>query len=93
MRVWTPSGEDRQGQIDQLKTWLMETADTFIVVQGPRGAGKRELVLNQALNNTPYKLVIDCKPIQEAHGRQLDYRRCSCRGGLSTGLLMDEQHQ
>lgn len=59
---------DRQSSIDQLKTWLMETADTFIVVQGPRGAGKRELVLDQALRNTAYKLVIDCKPIQEAHG-------------------------
>ena len=62
--VWA----DRQGSIDQLKTWLMETADTFIVVQGPRGAGKKELVIDQALRDTPYKLLIDCKPIQEAHG-------------------------
>ena len=62
--VW----EDRQGAIDQLRTWLIETADTFIVVQGPRGAGKKELVLEQALKDAPYKLVIDCKPIQEARG-------------------------
>jgi hypothetical protein len=62
--VWA----DRQGSIDQLKTWLMETADTFIVVQGPRGAGKKELVIDQALRDTPHKLLIDCKPIQEAHG-------------------------
>lgn len=62
--VW----EDRQQDIDQLRTWLMESADTFIVVQGPRGAGKRELVLEQALKDQPYKLVIDCKPIQEARG-------------------------
>lgn len=62
--VW----EDRQQAIDQLRTWLIETADTFIVVQGPRGSGKKELVLDQALKNHPNKLVIDCKPIQEARG-------------------------
>jgi len=60
--------EDRKGNIDQLQTWLMETADTFIVVQGPRGSGKRELVVDQALKNRRNKLVIDCKPIQEARG-------------------------
>lgn len=60
--------EDRQSAIDQLQTWMMETADTFIVVQGPRGAGKKELVIDQALKDTPNKLVIDCKPIQEARG-------------------------
>lgn len=60
--------EDRQGAIDQIKTWLIETADTFIVVQGPRGSGKRELVLDQALEDRKYKLIIDCKPIQEARG-------------------------
>ena len=46
----------------------METADTFIVVQGPRGSGKKELVLDQALKNRKNNLVIDCKPIQEARG-------------------------
>lgn len=46
----------------------METADTFIIVQGPRGSGKRELVLDQALKDTKYKLLVDCKPIQEARG-------------------------
>lgn len=60
--------EDRQGAITQLQTWMIETADTFIVVQGPRGAGKKELVLDQALKDRPNKLVIDCKKIQEARG-------------------------
>ena len=46
----------------------METADTFIVVQGPRGSGKKELVLDQALKGRKNTLVIDCKPIQEARG-------------------------
>lgn len=60
--------EDRRGHINQLQTWFMETADTFIIVQGPRGSGKRELVVDQALKNHKNKLVIDCKPIQEARG-------------------------
>lgn len=51
-----------------MKAWLMETADTFIIVQGPRGSGKRELVVDQVLADTKLKLVLDCKPIQEARG-------------------------
>ncbi|KPI35693.1 Mitochondrial escape protein 2 [Cyphellophora attinorum] len=61
--------EDRQETVEQLKTWLIETADTFIVVQGPRGAGKKELVLDYVLNdNHQQKIVVDCKKIQEARG-------------------------
>ncbi|KAL8899001.1 MAG: hypothetical protein Q9207_006416 [Kuettlingeria erythrocarpa] len=62
--VW----DDRRGDIEQIRTWLMETADTFIVVQGPRGSGKRELVLDEAIKGRKNTLVIDCKPIQEARG-------------------------
>lgn len=62
--VW----DDRRGAIEQIQTWLMETADTFIVVQGPRGSGKKELVLNEALKGRRNTLLIDCKPIQEARG-------------------------
>lgn len=60
--------EDRQAAITQLQMWMSETAGTFIVVQGPRGAGKKELVLDHALKDRPHRLVIDCKPIQEARG-------------------------
>lgn len=60
--VW----DDRKEIIDQLQKWLMETLDTFIVVQGPRGSGKKELILNQALKDRKNVLCIDCKPIQEA---------------------------
>lgn len=62
--VW----DDRRGDIEQIRTWLMETADTFIVVQGPRGSGKKELVLDEALKGRRNTLHIDCKPIQEARG-------------------------
>ncbi|OAF62200.1 mitochondrial escape protein 2 [Pseudogymnoascus destructans] len=60
--------DDRRKLIDQLQTWMMETTDTFIIVQGPRGSGKRELVLDQALKDHRNVLLIDCKPIQEARG-------------------------
>lgn len=59
---------DRKNDIEQIQTWLMESTDTFIVVQGPRGAGKKELVVDEALKDRKTKLVIDCKPIQEARG-------------------------
>jgi len=54
--------DDRKEVIDQLQTWLMETADTFIVVQGPRGSGKKELLFDQALKGRKNTLLIDCKP-------------------------------
>jgi hypothetical protein len=60
--------EDRQDTVQQLKTWLIETTDTFIVVQGPRGAGKKELVVDHVLNDRPNRTIIDCKKIQEARG-------------------------
>ncbi|KAI1471413.1 RNA12 protein-domain-containing protein [Daldinia caldariorum] len=62
--VWT----HRRDLIDQIQKWLLETAETFIVVQGPRGSGKKELVLDQALKGRSNVLVIDCKPIVEARG-------------------------
>ncbi|KAJ1338264.1 RNA12-like protein [Microdochium nivale] len=62
--IWT----HRQDLIEQIRKWLMETAETFVIVQGPRGSGKKELVLEQALKDRNNILVIDCKPIVEARG-------------------------
>ena len=65
--VW----EDRKDEIEQIQAWLLETSDTFIVVTGPRGSGKRELVIDHALEHKreAHKLlVVDCKAIQEARG-------------------------
>jgi len=58
----------RQDLIEQIRKWLMETAETFIIVQGPRGSGKKELVMEQALKGRTNVLLIDCKPIVEARG-------------------------
>lgn len=60
--------DDRRADIETIRTWLLENADTFIVVQGPRGSGKKELVVNQALKGRKATLIIDCKGIQEARG-------------------------
>ncbi|EEP78381.1 predicted protein [Uncinocarpus reesii 1704] len=60
--------EDRKGDIQQLQNWLIEATNTFTIVQGPRGSGKRELVLDEVLKGYKHRLVIDCKPIQEARG-------------------------
>jgi hypothetical protein len=57
--------DDRRSNIKQLQSWLMESSDTFIIVQGPRGSGKKELVMGEALKGRT-KLIIDCKHIQEA---------------------------
>jgi hypothetical protein len=73
--------DDRRGNIEQIKTWLIETADTFIIVQGPRGSGKKELVLDQALKNKKYKVLIDCKPIQEARGDSATIRAAAAEVG------------
>jgi hypothetical protein len=58
---------DRQPSINQIQGWLLESVDTFNIVQGPRGSGKKELV-EEALKRHRYKLVIDCKSIQDARG-------------------------
>ncbi|MCJ1387141.1 mitochondrial escape protein 2 [Xylographa soralifera] len=60
--------DERKDDIEQIQAWLMETADTFVVIQGPRGSGKKELVIDQALKDRRNTLVVDCKPIQEARG-------------------------
>jgi hypothetical protein len=73
--------EDRQTEIAQLRAWLTETAETFIVIHGPRGSGKRELVLEQALKEHKYKIIIDCKQIQDARGDTAKISRAAAQVG------------
>ncbi|CAM1504163.1 Fc.00g017540.m01.CDS01 [Cosmosporella sp. VM-42] len=58
----------RRDVIDQVHNWLQETGDTFIVVTGPKGSGKVEMIMNQSLEGRKNVLKIDCKPIIEARG-------------------------
>ncbi|KAL4898401.1 mitochondrial escape protein 2 [Aspergillus ambiguus] len=80
-RGLTAIWEGRQGDISQLQSWLTENAETFIVIQGPRGSGKRELVMNQALAPYKYKVVIDCKEIQDARGDTAKIARAASQVG------------
>lgn len=80
-RGLTAIWDDRQADISQLQTWLTENVETFIVVHGPRGSGKRELVLDQALKNYKYKVVIDCKQIQDARGDSAKIARAANQVG------------
>lgn len=67
--------------IEQIRAWLLETADTFVVVQGPRGSGKKELVLEQALKDRQNVLVIDCKEIVEARGESAIIKKMAAEVG------------
>ncbi|KAI5864282.1 RNA12 protein-domain-containing protein [Durotheca rogersii] len=69
--IWT----HRKDLINQIQKWLMETSETFIVIQGPRGSGKKELVLEQALKGRDNVLVLDCKPVAEARGEAATIKR------------------
>ncbi|KAL5338798.1 RNA12 protein-domain-containing protein [Aspergillus crustosus] len=80
-RELTAIWEDRQGDIAQLRSWLTDSAETFIVVHGPRGSGKRELVLDRALKDHKHKLVIDCKQIQDAKGDTAKIARAASQVG------------
>ncbi|KAJ6032465.1 Mitochondrial escape protein 2 [Penicillium herquei] len=80
-RGLTAIWEDRQNDISQLRAWLSETAETFIVIHGPRGSGKRELVLEQALKDHHFKVIIDCKQIQDARGDTAKISRAAAQVG------------
>ncbi|KAJ1974618.1 mitochondrial escape protein 2 [Dimargaris xerosporica] len=56
---------ERQDARDRLEKWLNEVPETFIVVQGPRGTGKAEIV-RQVTRDRPYKLVIDVNQLAQA---------------------------
>lgn len=71
----------RKDEIEQIQKWLMETSETFIVVQGPRGSGKRELVMDQALKGRRNVLALDCKPIVEARGESATIKKLAAQVG------------
>lgn len=58
----------RRDLIEQLRAWLDGSSDSFIVVTGPKGSGKKEMVTDQSLEGRTKVLQIDCHPITEAKG-------------------------
>ncbi|RGP77319.1 hypothetical protein FLONG3_4554 [Fusarium longipes] len=71
----------RRDAIVQVQGWLDETSDTFIVVTGPKGSGKVEMVMNQALEGRKNVLKIDCRRIVEARGEAGTIKRLAMAVG------------
>jgi len=75
--VW----KHRRDLIEQLQSWLDGSSDTFIVITGPKGSGKKEMVMDQALAGRQNVLNMDCKPIVEARGEAGTIRRLATAVG------------
>lgn len=54
---------DQAERVEDLKMWLEENANTFVVLRGPRGSGKRELVMDHTLIDRKNVLYLDCDKI------------------------------
>lgn len=54
--LWT----ERMDMVKELKLWIEENANTFLIVRGARGSGKHELVMQHALHEREDVLYIDC---------------------------------
>lgn len=72
----------RRDLIEQLRNWLDGSSDTFVVVTGPRGSGKIEMVMDQALAGRKNVLLIDCKPIVDASGEAGTIKRLAAAVGF-----------
>lgn len=63
---------ERLAAIDDVKQWLQENVNTFIVVNGPRGSGKQELVMDYVLADRKSNggrgkiLSVDCADLVKA---------------------------
>lgn len=71
----------RKDLIDSIKSSLLESVDTFVVVHGPRGSGAKELIMDQVLDGRDGVLVIDCKQIMEARGEAGTIRKLAFQVG------------
>ncbi|KAK4180726.1 RNA12 protein-domain-containing protein [Triangularia setosa] len=71
----------RKDLIDSIKSSLLESVDTFVVIHGPRGSGGKELVMDQVLEGRKDVLVLDCKPIVEARGEAGTIRKLAFQVG------------
>ncbi|KAK0704659.1 RNA12 protein-domain-containing protein [Lasiosphaeris hirsuta] len=71
----------RKDVIDSIQNSLLEATATFVVVHGPRGSGKRELILDQVLEGRRDVLVLDCKPVVEARGEAGTLKKLAAQVG------------
>ncbi|KAK3344468.1 RNA12 protein-domain-containing protein [Lasiosphaeria hispida] len=71
----------RKDVIDSIQNGLLEATATFVVIHGPRGSGKRELILDQVLEGRKDVLVLDCKPVVEARGEAGTLKKLAAQVG------------
>ncbi|KAF6072871.1 RNA12 family protein [Candida albicans] len=61
---------ERYEKSKQLQLWIMENANTFIIVKGPQGSGKEEFVLEHSLGSderlSKKVLVLECDQLGKA---------------------------
>ena len=61
---------ERYEKSKQLQLWIMENANTFIIVKGPQGSGKEEFVLEHSLGSderlSKKVLVLECDRLGKA---------------------------
>lgn len=70
---------ERSEKAEQLKMWIFENANTFIIVKGPKGSGKREFVTSHALHTdekfSRKLLEIDCDPLIKSRADNIFLKR------------------
>ena len=71
----------RKDLIESIQNALLESAAPFVVIHGPRGSGKRELVVDQVLEGRKDVLVLDCKPVVEARGEAGTIKKLAAQVG------------
>ncbi|KAK0625978.1 RNA12 protein-domain-containing protein [Immersiella caudata] len=71
----------RKDLIESVQNVLMESTATFVVIHGPRGSGKRELVVDQVLEGRKNVLVVDCKPVMDARGEAGTIKKLAAQVG------------
>ena len=55
--------DERMDRVNDLKMWLEENNNTYVIVRGPRGSGKRDLVMEHSLHDRENVLYLDCDKI------------------------------
>ncbi|KAK0651186.1 RNA12 protein-domain-containing protein [Cercophora newfieldiana] len=71
----------RKDLIESVQNVLLESTATFVVIHGPRGSGKRELIVDQVLDGRKNVLVLDCKPVVEARGEAGTIKKLAAQVG------------
>ncbi|KAF9917632.1 mitochondrial escape protein 2, partial [Lobosporangium transversale] len=56
---------EREQEEEKLRTWLRNPPETFAIVQGPRGAGKSDMV-EYAIKEKSHKVIIRCEALANA---------------------------